>query len=96
MGLDFATFDYQEMDYELFDSFYSPSEWANVKTLTIIPTTRYYWDMLIWDGKDYSIPFSLRDGAVFTGIANQTSYQNEVFYDEMTEYALTINLDDYR
>jgi len=96
MGLDFVTFDYQEMDYELFDSFYSPSEWANVKTLTIIPTTRYYWDMLIWDGEDYSIPFSLRDGAVFTGIANQTSYQNEVLYDEMTEYALTINLDDYR
>ena len=96
MGLDFATFDYQEMDYELFDSFYSPSEWANVKTLTIIPTTQYYWDMLIWDGENYSIPFSLRDGAVFTGIANQTGYQNEVFYDEMTQYALTINLDDYR
>lgn len=96
MGLDFATFDYQEMDYELFDTSLSPSEWAKVETLTIIPMTQYYWDMLIWDGESYSIPFSLQNGAVFTGIANQTGYQNEILYDEMTQYALTIHLDDYR
>lgn len=96
MGLDFATFDYQEMDYELFDSVLSPSEWANAKTLTIIPTTQYWWDMLIWDGENYSIPFSLREGAVYTGVANQGGYQNEVLYDEMTQYAITISLDDYR
>ncbi|NLI53562.1 MAG: hypothetical protein GX417_04480 [Clostridiales bacterium] len=96
MGLDFATFDYQEMDYELFDSVLSPSEWAKVKTLTIIPTTQYWWDMMLWDGNDYQIPFSLQNGAVYTGIANHGGYQCDVLCDEMTEYTLIINLDDYR
>jgi hypothetical protein len=39
---------------------------------------------------------SLRDGVIFTGIVNHTRYNFDPQYDVMTQYALTVNLDDYR
>jgi hypothetical protein len=96
IGLDYETDDYLEYDYELYHSVLSPSQWASAKTLTIIPTTAYWWDMKTrYDDGVYE-PFSLRDDAIFTGIPNHTVFEYDTLYDEMTEYALTINLDDYR
>lgn len=85
-----------EYDCPFYESTLSPSQWASAKTLTIIPTTEYWWEMLVnYDDEPYK-PFSLRDDAVFTGIANHSGVQNEILYDKMTQYAITINLDDYR
>lgn len=85
-----------EYDCPFYESTLSPSQWASVKTLTIIPMTEYWWDMQVnYDSGPYK-PFSLRDGAVFTSIANHSGFQNDLLYDEMTQYALTINLDDFR
>lgn len=96
IGLNYETDDYSEYDYELYHSGLSPSQWASAKTLTIIPTTVYWWDMKTrYDDGAYN-PFSLRGDAIFTGIPNHTIYEINELYDEMTEYALTINLDDYR
>jgi len=96
IGLDYETDDYSVYDFELNHSALSPSQWASAKTLTIIPTTVYWWDMKTrYDDGAYE-PFSLRDDAIFTGIPNHTIYEIDEQHDEMTEYALTINLDDYR
>ena len=85
-----------EYDCPFWESSLPPSQWASAKTLTIIPMTEYWWDMLVnYDEGPYE-PFSLRGGAVHTEIANHSGYQAEVLYDEMAQYAITINLDDYR
>ncbi|MCE5189420.1 MAG: DUF4179 domain-containing protein [Eubacteriales bacterium] len=93
-----------EYDFELFSSSLSPSQWANIKTLTILPMTTYWWDMKVAvdDGPQQDI--SLRDGAVYTEIVydsskpngHSTAFQTDPQYDVMSQYALTINLDDYR
>jgi len=86
----------REYDCTFYKSLRSPSEWASVKTLTIIPVSAYTWEMLVSvDGGAYE-PVSLRNNAVFTDILHQTACQWSYQYDKMTEYALTINLDDYR
>ncbi|HWQ97774.1 MAG TPA: DUF4179 domain-containing protein [Clostridia bacterium] len=96
IGLDYETDDYLEYDYEIKNSVLSPSQWEKAKTLTIIPTTVYWWDMKTrYDNGAYE-PFSLRDDALFTGIPNHTIFEYDELYDEMTEYTLTIHLDDYR
>lgn len=85
-----------EYDCTYWESSLSPSQWANYKTLTIIPTTVYWWDMKTrYDDGPYE-QISLRDGYVFTGIANHTGFTMDELYDEMTQYAMTIQLDDYR
>jgi hypothetical protein len=93
-----------EYDFELFSSSLSPSQWANIKTITILPTTTYWWDMKVTvdDGPQQDI--SLRDGAVYTetvydsskSSGHGTAFQTDPQYDVMSQYALTINLDDYR
>ena len=86
----------REYDCTYYESMRSPSAWAKVKTLTIIPTTVYVWDILASvDGEDFE-SFSLRDGAVYTSIVNHSSMQWTYLYEEMPQYSLTINLDDYR
>lgn len=85
-----------EYDCSFYESTLSPSQWAAIKTLTIIPTTGYWWEMdLNFDNGSYE-SYSLKEGAVVTTYANRTGMMNDELYDEMTEYALTINLDDYR
>ncbi|MEZ4509693.1 MAG: hypothetical protein R2912_02420 [Eubacteriales bacterium] len=93
---DYDTNDFLEYDYKLFESMLSPSQWADAKTLTIIPMTVYWWDMNIRYDEGAFQSFSLRDNAVFTAIANHTVFEFNEQYDEMTQYALAINLDDYR
>ncbi len=88
--------DWLEYDYRYINSAIPPSEWAAAKTLTIIPTTRYWWEMYVDYDNGPEELFSLRDGAVHTGISNHTGYRFDELYDEMTEYAITIHLDDYR
>ena len=85
-----------EYDCNFWESTLSPSQWAAAKTLTIIPTTVYWWEMYVQydDGPEELV--SLRDGAVYTGYANHTGWRDDEQYDEMTQYAITINLDDYR
>ena len=93
-----------EYDFEMFESSLSPSQWADIKTITILPTTSYYWDMKISEDNGPMQDISLRDGAVFTDIVydvrnpnkHSTSFQTDPQFDVMTQYALTINLDDYR
>ena len=93
-----------EYDFELFDSSLSPSQWADIKTITILPTTTYYWDMKISEDNGPMQDISLRDGAVFTDIVydeskpngHSTTFQTDPQFDVMTQYALTLNLDDYR
>ena len=85
-----------EYDCAFWGSTIPPSQWAKAKTLTIIPTTVYWWDMQAhYDDGPYE-QISLRDGYVFTGIANHTGFTMDELYDEMTQYAMTIQLDDYR
>jgi len=88
----------EELEYDcgFWESTISPSQWAEAKTLTIIPTTVYWWEMYVQydDGPEELV--SLRDGAVYTGVANHTGWRTDEQYDEMTQYAITINLDDYR
>ncbi len=85
-----------EFDCTFRESTIPPSQWATIQTLQIIPTTEYCWDMKAsYDGEPQT-EFSFRNGAVYTGIVNHTSYEYDILYDEMTQYALTINLDDYR
>ena len=86
----------REFDYTFRESTISPSQWAAIKTLTIIPTTAYWWDMKVSYDDGPQTEFSLRDGAVYTGIVNHTRYEYDTLYDEMPQYALTINLDDFR
>ena len=93
-----------EYDFELFSSSLSPSQWASIKTITILPTTTYWWDMKVTvdDGPQQDI--SLRDDAVYTSTVydsskpngHSTTFENDPQYDVMSQYALTINLDDYR
>lgn len=93
-----------EYDFELFSSSLSPSQWADIKTITILPATTYWWDMKVTvdDGPQQDI--SLRDGAVYTSIVydeskpsgHGTTLQTDPQYDVMSQYALTIDLDDYR
>lgn len=85
-----------EYDFNLWESTLSPSQWAAAKTLTIIPSTTYWWDMKVCYDNGPQQDVSLRDGAVYTGIVNHTGYEFDTLYDQMTQYALTINLDDYR
>ena len=93
-----------EYDFTLYESVISPSQWAKIKTLTIIPVTTYWWDMKVsYDGGPQQ-SVSLRDGVVFTEIVYDSSkpqqhdaaYQSEPQYDVMSQYSLTVDLDDYR
>ncbi len=85
-----------EYDCAFWESTIPPSQWAKAKTLTIIPTTVYWWDMKAhYDDGPYE-QVSLRDGNVFTEYANHTGIEADYLYDEMTQYAITIQLDDYR
>lgn len=85
-----------EYDCGFWESTISPSRWAAAKTLTIIPTTKYWWEMYVQYDNGPEELVSLRDGAVFTGIANHTGWRNDELYDEMTQCAIAIDLDDYR
>ena len=95
-GMDAKANRWLEYDYDLFTTTISPSQWAAAKSLTIIPTTEYFWEMLVNYDNGPKEPFSLQNGAVYTGIVNHTGYEFETLYDEMPEYAITVNLDDYR
>ena len=95
-GIDYTTSDFLEFDYEFYHSALSPSQWAAAKTLTIIPVTGYWWEMKLSHDKGPFESYSLQDGAKVTSYANRTSIEYNELYDEMTQYALTINLDDYR
>ena len=90
------TEDWREFDYTFSESTLSPSQWAAAKTLTIIPTSIYWWDIKsnCDDGSFETV--SLRDGAVYTAIVNHSVYGYDEMYDEMTQYAITVQLDDYR
>ena len=93
-----------EYDFDLYESAIPPSQWAKLKTLTIIPTTTYWWDMKVSFDEEPQQSISLRDGAVYTAKVYKskknpgrgTAYDYNPLFDEMTQYALTINLDDYR
>ena len=93
-----------EYDYEMFCSSLSPSQWASIKTLTILPTTTYWWDMKVSVDNGPKQDISLRDGAVYTNTVydarnpdgHSATFENDPQYDVMSQYALTINLDDYR
>ena len=74
----------------------TPSQWAQAKTLTIIPYTEYHWEMTVRYDDGPEEPFSLRDGNVHTGIANHTGYTYEEQTSLFSESAVTIQLDDYR
>lgn len=95
-GMDYETSDYLEFDFVFFESTLSPSQWAAMKTLTIIPTTGYWWEMSLSDNDEPFQAYSLKDDAVVTTYANITSTMYNELREEMPEYALTINLDDYR
>lgn len=85
-----------EYDCNFYESSLPPSQWAAMKTLTIIPTTGYWWEMDLSFDNGPLKSYSLQEGAVITTYANRTSMYCDELFDEMTEYALTINLDDYR
>ena len=85
-----------EYDCSFYESSLSPSQWANFKTLTIIPTTIYWWDMKARYDDEAPESVSLRNGKVFTEYANHTGIEADYLYDEMMQYAITIPLDDYR
>ncbi len=95
-GTDYYKDDYLEFDYVFFESTLSPSQWAAMKSLTIIPTTWYWWEMSLSDDNKSYKAYSLKDDAVVTTYANVTSTMYNELREEMPEYALTINLDDYR
>ena len=79
-----------EYDFELYSSSLSPSQWASIKTLTIIPTTTYWWDMKVTEDDGPQQDVSLRDGAVYINKVyddsknhgHSTSFQNNPLYDE--------------
>ena len=95
-GTDYYMDDYLEFDYVFFESTLSPSQWAAMETLTIFPTTGYWWEMSLSDDNDSFVPYSLKDNAVVTTYSNVTSTMYNELNEEMPQYALTINLDDYR
>ncbi|HML68365.1 MAG TPA: hypothetical protein PKA81_08205 [Clostridia bacterium] len=86
----------REYDCSFFESNLSPSAWGKVKTLTIVPVTGYWWEMKVSHDNGPSASFSLQNDAVVTTYVNRTSVEYSILYDKMTQYALTINLDDYR
>ena len=86
----------REFDCIFRDSSIPPSQWATFQTLQIVPATTYCWDLKVSYDDEPQTEFSLRNGAEYTGIVNHTRYEYDTLYDEMTEYALTIHLDDYR
>ena len=86
----------REFDCTFRESSIPPSKWATFQTLQIIPATEYCWEMKVSYDDQPQTEFSLRNGAKYTGIVNHTRYEYDTLYDEMTQYALTINLDDYR
>ena len=85
-----------EYDCSFFESNLSPSAWGKVKTLTIVPVTGYWWEMKVSHANGPFAFFSLQNDAVVTTYVNRTSVEYSILYDKMTQYALTINLDDYR
>ena len=95
-GTDYFKDDYLEFDFVFYESTLSPSQWAAMKTLTIIPTTGYWWEMSLSDNDEPFQAYSLKNDAVVTTYANITSTMYNELREEMPEYALTINLDDYR
>jgi len=86
----------REFDCIFRESSIPPSQWATFQTLQIVPATAYCWDLKVSYDDEPQTEFSLRNGAEYTGIVNHTRYEYDTLYDEMTEYALTIHLDDYR
>ncbi len=86
----------REFDCTFRESTIPPSQWKTIKTLTIIPVTAYWWDMKVSYDNEPQTEISLRDGAVYTGIVNHTRYEYDTLYDEMPQYAITVNLDDFR
>jgi len=95
-GQDYYTDDFLEFDYVFFESTLSPSQWATMKTLTIIPTTGYWWEMSLSDDDEPFQAYSLKDDAVVTTYANVTNTMYNELSEQMPQYALTISLDDYR
>ena len=85
-----------EFDCTFSESTIPPSQWETIQTLTLIPATEYVWDMKVSFDDGPQTDFSLRDGAVYTGIVNHTRYEYDALYDEMTQFALEIQLDDFR
>ena len=93
-----------EYDFDLYESTISPSQWAKFKTLTIIPTTTYWWDMKVSVDGAPQQDISLRDGAVYVSkvydssksSGHGTAYDCLPLFETMPHYPLTINLDDYR
>ena len=88
--------DWTEYDFEMYDTALSPSEWAEVETLTIIPATHYAWEMDVTDRSGESEHVSFRDGTVYTTAETDISYEYDEQYGEMPEHAITVRLDDYR
>lgn len=95
-GTDYFKDDFLEFDYVFYESTLSPSQWAAMKTLTVIPTTGYWWEMSLSDNDNPLEAYSLKDDVVVTTYANVTNTMYNELHEEMPEYALTINLDDYR
>ena len=95
-GTDYFEDDFLEFDYVFFESTLPPSQWAAMKTLTIIPTTGYWWEMSLSAGNESLQAYSLKDDVVVTTYANVTNTMYNELNEEMPEYALTLNLDDYR
>lgn len=97
-GMDYFKDDFLEFDFVFFESTLSPSQWAAMKTLTIIPTTGYWWEMSLSDNDEpaFQAYTRSRGDTVVTTYANITSTMYNELREEMPEYALTINLDDYQ
>lgn len=96
-----ATEAYEANGWRQFETWYhrselTPSQWAQAKTLTIIPYTEYHWEMTVRYDDGPEEPFSLRDGNVHTGTANHTGYIWEEQTSLFSDAAVTIRLDDYR
>lgn len=89
-----------EFTHTYLDSTIPPSAWAAAKTLTIIPYTSSPDVMSAIDNEDASTKRTVEmlPGAVIAGKANVTQFSDEdsMKTDLMDEYAVTINLDDYR
>ena len=95
-GMDYETSDYLEFDYVFFESTLPPSQWAAMKTITVIPVTKYWWEMSLSQNDGPFEPYSLQGDTVVTTYANVTNTMYDELYEEMPQYAITINLDDYR
>ena len=78
----------------------SPSDWDSIKTLTFIPYTNWPAEMYVVEiGSEKIVQerTQMEPGAVVTAHVNFESIERDNWQtDRMDEYAITINLDDYR